>query len=84
VRRITVQEETVAASGWLQRLRTIPFTMSSPTRRPLAMISFAALPSGVPAFSSARKISPVETAGIPKICVMTAPWVPFAARRGPE
>ena len=39
--------------------------MSSETSAPLSITFFAARPSGVPAFTAARSMSPVEICGMP-------------------
>ncbi len=39
--------------------------MSSLTSAPASITFFAAMPSGVPALTAARSMSPVETCGMP-------------------
>ena len=47
------------------------------------MYSWAFLPSGVPWETLARKMSPVEIAGMPKWSATILAWVPFPAPGGP-
>src|SRR3954452_22724903 len=56
---------------------------SSGTYSPASMYSWAFLPSGVPSETLARKMSPVEIAGMPKWSATTLAWVPFPAPGGP-
>ena len=58
--------------------------MSSETRPPLSITFFAASPSGVPAFTAARSMSPVEICGMPNASVMKAACVPLPAPGGPS
>src|SRR5579859_1344510 len=58
--------------------------MSSDTSFPESMIFLAANPSGVPAFTAARSMSPVEICGMPKRRLMQAACVPFPAPGGPR
>src|SRR5208283_2862320 len=66
------------------RLATMPFTISSPTRPPCAMIADASLPNSVPAWRSARNISPVEMAGMWKRSARNAACVPLPHPGGPK
>src|SRR4051794_28103032 len=56
---------------------------SSGTYSPASMYSWAFFPSGVPSETLARKMSPVEIAGMPKWSATTLAWVPFPAPGGP-
>src|SRR6476469_9793878 len=47
------------------------------------MYRLASIPSGVPSDTFARKLSPVEIAGIPKCSATNLAWVPFPAPGGP-
>ena len=49
----------------------------------MSITSFAATPSGVPAFTAARIMSPVEMYGMPKRRQMYAACVPFPAPGAP-
>src|SRR6185437_2258082 len=53
--------------------------MSSETSTPLSMTCFAASPSGEPAFTAARSMSPVEICGMPYASRMNAACVPLPA-----
>src|ERR1019366_3876431 len=66
------------------RLATMAFTMSSPTRPPCAMMEDARLPSSVPAWRSARNISPVEMAGMWKRSARKTACVPLPHPGGPK
>src|SRR3954469_6405686 len=65
------------------RARTIRLVTSSGTYSPASMYSSAFLPRGVPRETLARKMSPVEIAGMPKWSATTLAWVPFPAPGGP-
>ena len=65
------------------RLRTILLVTSSGTYSPASMYRFASTPSGVPCETLARKMSPVETAGILKCSATNLAWVPLPAPGGP-
>ena len=58
--------------------------MSSETSAPESMTCFAAMPSGEPALTAARSMSPVEICGMPYASVMNAAWVPLPAPGGPS
>src|SRR5260221_11456979 len=58
--------------------------MSSETSAPASMTFFAARPSGVPAFTAARNMSPVEICGMPKCLVRNVACVPLPAPGGPR
>src|ERR1019366_1238377 len=66
------------------RLATMAFTISSPTRPPCAMIEDACLPNSVPAWRSARNISPVEMAGMWKRPARKTACVPLPHPGGPK
>src|SRR2546430_2334956 len=51
---------------------------------PASMTFFAASPSGVPAFTAARSMSPVEICGMPNFSRMKAACVPLPAPGGPK
>ena len=54
-----------AQSGALMRSFTSPMMMSSETRSPRSITCLGGEPSGVPAFTAARSMSPVEICGMP-------------------
>src|SRR3954471_2432327 len=56
---------------------------SSGTYSPASMYRLASTPSGVPCETLARKMSPVEIAGILKCSAMYFAWVPLPAPGGP-
>src|SRR5258706_6952832 len=58
--------------------------MSSETSCPSSITFFAARPSGVPAFTAARNMSPVEICGMRKCSLMKLAWVPLPAPGGPR
>src|SRR6266571_1961834 len=58
--------------------------MSSETSCPASMTFFAAIPSGVPALTAARSMSPVEICGMRKCSLMKPAWVPLPAPGGPR
>ena len=59
----------LAQSGCLMRSLTSPMITSSGTSAPASMNFFACRPSGVPALTAARSMSPVEICGMPNFCV---------------
>ena len=73
-----------AASGWSSRSLTMLITRSSGTSLPEAMIGPACLPSSVPSFTACRRMSPVETWGMPKRDASRFACVPFPAPGGPS
>ena len=58
--------------------------MSSDTSAPESITFFAASPSGVPAFTAARSMSPVEICGMPYASLMKVACVPLPAPGGPR
>src|SRR5271157_107650 len=66
------------------RLATMAFTISSLTRPPCAMMEDASLPNSVPAWRSARNISPVEMAGMWKRSARKTACVPLPHPGGPK
>src|SRR4051812_7813711 len=58
--------------------------MSSDTSWPPSITFFAATPSGVPAFTAARSMSPVEICGMPNFALMKPACVPLPAPGGPR
>src|SRR2546422_7607456 len=58
--------------------------ISSDTSCPASMTFFAAMPSGVPAFTAARSMSPVEICGMWKRSLMKLACVPLPAPGGPR
>src|SRR5882672_9670126 len=58
--------------------------ISSDTSAPVSITRFAASPSGVPALTAARSMSPVEICGMPNLSRMKAAWVPLPAPGGPS
>src|SRR6266850_3790428 len=66
------------------RSLTRPMMMSSETSWPASMTFFAATPSGVPALTAARSMSPVEICGIPNFSQMKPACVPLPAPGGPR
>src|SRR5882672_4184727 len=71
-------------SGCFSRSLTRPMMMSSDTSAPASITFFAARPSGVPAFTAARSMSPVEICGMPKCLVRYVACVPLPAPGGPR
>src|SRR6266852_5847111 len=71
-------------SRCFSRSFTSPMMMSSETSCPASMTFFAARPSGVPAFTAARNMSPVEICGMRKCSLMKLAWVPLPAPGGPR
>src|SRR5258708_22090026 len=51
---------------------------------PASITFFAAAPSGVPAFTAARSMSPVEICGMPNFSLMKVACVPLPAPGGPR
>src|SRR5688572_27063250 len=66
------------------RSLTSPMMMSSLTSAPASITFFAARPSGVPAFTAARSMSPVEICGMPYFWQMNAACVPLPAPGAPN
>src|SRR2546430_6382745 len=64
-------------SGLPRRLRTIPIMMLSETYWPAARMGWAWRPRGVPAWISARSMSPVAMCGMPKCERSMLAWVPL-------
>jgi hypothetical protein len=58
--------------------------MSSLTRPPASITFLASTPSGVPALTAARSMSPVEICGMPYFWQMKAAWVPLPAPGAPN
>src|SRR5436189_4354917 len=58
--------------------------MPSETSWPESITFFASRPSGVPALTAARSMSPVEICGMPYFSRMKLAWVPFPAPGGPK
>src|SRR6185436_7151933 len=58
--------------------------MSSEISWPESITFFASLPSGVPAFTAARSMSPVEICGMPNFSRMNCACVPLPAPGGPR
>ena len=73
-----------AQSGCFRRSFTRPMMMSSDTSWPASITFFAARPSGVPALTAARSMSPVEICGMPNFSRMNCACVPFPAPGGPR
>src|SRR5579871_3293890 len=59
-------------------------TISSETRPPAAMMSLACRPTGVPAATAARSISPVESWTMPYRSTSRCAWVPLPDPGGPR
>ena len=57
---------------------------SSLTSAPESMIFLASMPSGVPALTAARSMSPVEICGIAYFWQMKVAWVPLPAPGAPN
>ena len=57
---------------------------SSLTSAPDSMMDLACRPSGVPALTAARSMSPVEIWGMPNFWQMNAACVPFPAPGAPS
>jgi hypothetical protein len=79
------KRKPLAQSACTMRSFTRPMMMSSLTSAPASITFFAATPSGVPALTAARSMSPVEICGMPyfwQICVACVPLpAPGAPRR---
>ena len=58
--------------------------MSSPTSAPESMTFLASTPSGVPALTAARNMSPVEICGMPYFWQMKVACVPLPAPGAPN
>ena len=58
--------------------------ISSDTKPPASITFFAAKPIGVPAFTAARNMSPVEIWGILKCSLINAACVPLPAPGAPN
>src|SRR4051812_47401332 len=74
----------LAQSGCFSLSFTSPMMMSSETSWPASMTFFAATPSGVPALTAARSMSPVEICGMANFLRMKFAWVPLPAPGGPS
>src|SRR5437868_13010336 len=59
-------------------------TISSETSSPASITALIRSPSGVPAFFSARSMSPVDSCTIPRSSTRRLAWVPFPAPGGPS
>src|SRR5207248_10152267 len=66
------------------RSEMIPTTISSGTSPPEAMMSLAFSPTGVPAATAARSISPVESCTMPWRWTSRCAWVPLPDPGGPR
>ncbi|MNU06813.1 hypothetical protein D3C72_2521410 [compost metagenome] len=64
------KRKPLAQSGWAIRSLTRLMISSSETSLPASMIALASMPRGVPAFTAARNMSPVEICGIENFSVM--------------
>ena len=73
-----------SVSGSCRRSVTRPMMTSSGTRSPASMKDFAFCPSGVPAFTAARSMSPVEMCGVPNSSTSLAACVPLPAPGAPN
>ncbi|MNY68068.1 hypothetical protein D3C86_2057740 [compost metagenome] len=58
--------------------------MSSDTSPPASITFLASMPSGVPAFTAARSMSPVEICGMPNFSQMNLACVPLPAPGAPN
>src|ERR1700694_3960120 len=56
----------------------------SGTSSPASMKRLASTPSGEPAFTAARSMSPVEICGMPNFSLMKVAWVPLPAPGAPN
>src|SRR5215475_7719195 len=72
-----------AASGSASRSRTMLIVTSSGTSWPESMYRLASFPSGVPCWTLARKMSPVEIFGTDRCEAMNSACVPLPAPGGP-
>ena len=66
------------------RSLTKPIIKSSDTNSPASIIAFALTPNGVPAFTAALNISPVDIWGIPYFSQINCACVPFPAPGAPS
>src|SRR5688572_10316145 len=73
-----------AASGWRSRSAMRPIITSSGTKAPDSMMRLASSPSGVPALTASRSISPVAICGTPHSCARFLACVPLPAPGGPR
>ncbi len=73
-----------AASGWRSRSAIRPIITSSDTSAPVSMMRLASRPSGVPAATASRSISPVAICGICHSPASSRAWVPLPAPGGPR
>src|SRR3990167_4235033 len=74
----------LAQSGWAMRSLTRLMMRSSLTRPPDSITALACMPNGVPAFTAARSMSPVEIWGMPYFWQMNVAWVPLPAPGAPN
>src|SRR6185312_8992051 len=72
------------ASASVMRSSSMPSTMSSETSLPDSMTALALRPSGVPAFTAARRRSPVEMCGTLSSAFSIAAWVPLPEPGAPS
>src|SRR5688500_10786573 len=72
------------ASGCNNRSRTMPMIRSSPTSSPRSITALTLRPSSVPLCTASRRMSPVETLGIPCSRAKRSACVPFPAPGGPS
>ena len=70
----------LAQSGLSMRSAIMPRMMSSETSSPRSMISFACMPSSVPASMAARSMSPVDSWTMPRLSTRRLACVPLPAR----
>ena len=73
-----------SVSASCKRSVTKPMITSSGTRSPASMYDFAFCPSGVPAFTAARSMSPVEMCGSLNSSTSLAACVPLPAPGAPN
>mmetsp|Transcript_5933 Transcript_5933/g.25231 ORF Transcript_5933/g.25231 Transcript_5933/m.25231 type:complete len:204 (+) Transcript_5933:183-794(+) len=73
-----------AQSGSLMRSAMMPHTMSSVTSAPASIAALACLPTGVPAATAARSMSPVDSCGVPSLASILGACVPLPAPGGPN
>lgn len=74
----------LAQSASVMRSLIRAMMMSSDTRPPLSITPFTCWPSGLPALTAARSMSPVEICGMPNFSVMNRAWVPLPAPGAPS
>src|SRR6267143_5565092 len=74
----------LATCGEASASSMMPLTSSSGTNFPASISALAFLPSGVPSAAALRRMSPVESWGIPNRAVSRLAWVPFPAPGGPR